>query len=193
LDSLAGGLGAAVLAALLPAAAAADSAAFRFVWQGGGDWSMRGAIAFDAALLGGPWVLEDQVQCFFIEGYEGDRPVGRWALGMLNEETTWTLTFDPAAGHFVIYSLDSFMPQAWNMDGAGRDCGDPGFGFNIGNAAQDLCLDGELVEASQVPPDRPFPAVRDDAVRFPADACRGHALLSRLEPLRETGAAPAAP
>ncbi len=181
------------LLALAPVAAAGESAAYRFEWQGGGDWTMRGALSFDAALLDGAWVLEDEVQCFFIEGYQDDVPMGRWALGLLTEETTWTLTFDPAAGHFVIYSIDAFMPQAWNMDGAGTDCGDPGFGFNIGNAAQDLCVDGELVVASQVAPDLPFPALRDDSVEFPADACRGHALLSRLDPVTGTGAAPSVP
>jgi hypothetical protein len=168
----------AALAALaLAAPAAADSVSYRFAWEGGGGYRMEGAIAFDAGLLGAAEVRETDLQCFFIEGTRDGVPIGRWALGHLMPDTTWILTFLPAEGAFAVYGPGHLMPQAWNMDGAGRNCGAGGFGFNIGNAAQDLCRDNRLLFESQVPPSRPFPAERAE-VAFPADACIGPPLLS---------------
>jgi len=169
-----------LIAVTVGAQAAAQTVAYSFVWQGGGGYSMRGGLSFDAALMGGQLVLEDDVQCFVIQGFRGDEPIGRWALGQLTEETTWRLTFDPVTERFPVWGPDTPMPQAWNMDGGGYDCGDGGFGFNIGNAAQDLCLDGTLLVDSQVAPARPFPARRDDDFAFPGDACAGVLLMSRL-------------
>ena len=125
-------------------------------------------------------MTETEVQCFFIDGYHEGERIGHWALGRLAPETSWTLTFDPVASEFVVYGAGAFMPQAWNMNGFGDDCGTEGFGFNIGNAAQDLCLDGKLLVASQIPPERPFPARPDPGARFPSDACAGDLLLSAL-------------
>ncbi|MDF0603188.1 hypothetical protein P1J78_20800 [Psychromarinibacter sp. C21-152] len=160
--------------------AAADSVAYRFEWPGAGGYAMRGALSFDAALMGTQRVLETDVQCFVIEGYHQEERIGRWALGMKDEETTWRLTFDPVLEEFVVWGPQAPMPQAWNMDGGGYDCGPEGFGFNIGNAAQDLCVNGDLIEQSQVDPARAFPAERDDDYPFPADACRAEMLMSRL-------------
>ncbi len=174
----------AVLAALAAAPAGAQDATFRFEWSGGGGYAMRGALSFPAARLDAKLVLEDDVRCFAIEGLKGGKVIGRWALGMLTEETTWRLTFSPAASGFVVWGDGAPMPQAWNMDGAGYDCGAGGFGFNIGNAAQDLCLDGELLRDSQVDPARPFPAMRDDGFSFPGDACRGEVLMGHLLPAK---------
>lgn len=164
------------------AAAEAQSVAFRFDWKGAGGYAMRGALSFDAALMGEQLVLEDDVQCFVIQGYLDEEPIGRWALGLRTEDTTWRLTFDPVTEAFLVWGPETPMPQAWNMDGGGYDCGAGGFGFNIGNAAQDLCLDGELLVDSQVTPSRAFPAVRDDGFAFPDDACAGVMLMSRLFP-----------
>ncbi|MEM1386810.1 MAG: hypothetical protein AAF748_01440 [Pseudomonadota bacterium] len=162
-----------------PVALAADSVAYRFEWIGGGGFEMRGALSFSADLMGAQVVTEADVQCFVIEGFEAGAPIGRWALGQLSEETTWTLTFDPVTEAFVVFGDGAPMPQAWNMDGGGFNCGDGGFGFNIGNAAQDLCLDGQLLYQSQVSPGRPFPATRDDGFAFPGDACSGVMILSQ--------------
>jgi hypothetical protein len=71
------------------------------------------------------------------------------------------------------------MPQAWNMDGFGRNCGPGGFGFNIGGAAQDICVDGRLIVASQVPPPTPLAATPAPGLSFPPDACSGELLLGR--------------
>lgn len=161
----------------------AEEARFRFEWQGGGGYVMRGAMSFDAGLLDGSIVTGGELTCFYIEGRRDGAPVGRWALSMLDEETSWVLTFLPQSSEFAVFDDGALMPQAWNMDGLGRDCGPGGFGFNIGNAAQDLCIDGTLIVASQVEPTRPFPALRDDTLSFPPDACMGPLMMSALSPI----------
>ncbi|WP_193989036.1 hypothetical protein [Alloyangia pacifica] len=164
-----------------PGTGLASDLAWRFEWRGNGGYEMRGAIAIDAALAERDYVYAEDVECFMVDGYFEDEPIGRWALGMKTDETSWSLTFRPKQDAFEVFSEQSPMPQAWNMNGFGTDCGREGFGFNIGNAAQDLCLNGRLVIASQVSPTRPFPATRDDAVSFPADACLAPALLGQAE------------
>ncbi len=142
---------------------------------------MSGAMSFDAALLGRKLVREDDMSCFQITGKSGEEQIGRWALGMLTLDTTWVLTFDPGTQEFVVFSELHPMPQAWNMNGFGENCGNPGFGFNIGNAAQDLCVDGALIVQSQVAPPTPFPVTRVGSVKFADDACRPEVLLSGLQ------------
>ena len=164
----------------LASSANAGDVAYRFEWQGSGGYSIRGAMSFDVALLGRKLVREDDLSCFQITGYLGEEQIGRWALGNLTLDTTWTLTFSPSAEAFEVYSEVHPMPQAWNMDGYGENCGTPGFGFNIGNAAQDICVDGQLVVESQMPPPTPFPVQRVQSVKFASDACRPEVLLSRL-------------
>lgn len=173
---LAGGFALCVLAG----PCAAERQVWRFDWQGAGGYAMRGALAFDSAAIQSGYVLEPDVDCFFIEGFRDGKAIGRWALGMLSEDTTWVMTFNSAAGGFVVFGPEAPMPQAWNMDGFGTDCGEKGFGFNIGNAAQDMCLDGRLLVESQIDPERPFPAVRDDGFAFPSDGCIGPPVISLL-------------
>lgn len=170
----------ALILALLatPAGAFAKDAIYRFTWQGAGGYAFEGAMSFDAAKLSLGRIYEGDVQCFVIEGRKGELPVGRWALGMLIPETTWILTFDTEAERFVPYGPADPMPQAWNMDGYGTDCGPEGFGFNIGNYAQDICIDGTLIADSQMPPATPFPAERVERYDFPVDACRPSMLMS---------------
>ncbi|WP_253913271.1 hypothetical protein [Pseudoruegeria sp. HB172150] len=172
---------AAATGGVLGGPAAAQSVAYRFEWVGEGGFVMRGGLSFPADLMGSQVVLEEDVDCFVIEGERDGQPLGRWALGMLEDDTTWMLTFDPVVEEFIVYGPEAPMPQAWNMDGLGYDCGAEGFGFNIGNAAQDLCVNGELMVASQVDPRRPFPVERDDNFAFPSDACHGTMLMSSLE------------
>lgn len=157
---------------------AQDVAAYSFVWQGGGGYTVQGGLAFDAALLGTGLVTQEDVICFAIEGIKDDAVVGRWALGMLTLDTTWRLNFSPVASAFFVEGQGLGMPQAWNMDGLGENCGTGGFGLNIGNFAQDICIDGDLIEDSQVPPEQLFPALRDDGFIFPQDACLGPMMLS---------------
>lgn len=169
-----------VTLAIWTSGARAEDAAYSFVWEGAGGYEMRGAMAFDADLLSQPEITQSDLTCFVIEGTRDGAPLGRWALSMLNEETSWLLRFRPGASEFVVWGEGAQMPQAWNMDGWGTDCGPGGFGFNIGGQAQDLCVDGRLMQDSQVPPPRPFPALRNDDVAFPADACMAPFLMGAL-------------
>ncbi len=175
------GLVAGVCAFALSGAAWAGDVTYRFEWQGAGGYLMQGALSFDDALMSRQLIVEEDIACFVIDGYKDAEPVGRWALGMRTEETTWQLTFDPVLEELVVWSVDFPMPQAWNMNGAGTNCGEGGFGFNIGNAAQDLCLDGKLLRDSQIDPSRPMPTLRDDNYTFPSDACAGVMLMGRLD------------
>lgn len=156
----------------------ADVAAYRFVWEGGGGYSVQGALAFDADLAGAGLVTHEDVICFAIEGAKDGQAIGRWALGMLTLDTTWRLHFSPVVSAFFVDGQLIDMPQAWNMNGVGDNCGGGGFGLNIGNFAQDICLDGQLVVDSQIVPSAPFPAVREDGYVFAKDACLGPMILS---------------
>jgi hypothetical protein len=85
--------------AALAVPAEADTASYRFEWQGSGGYVMRGAMAFPAELLSVSRVIETDLTCFEVAGFQGAQPLGRWALGMLTPETTWTLTPDfPSSG-----------------------------------------------------------------------------------------------
>lgn len=158
--------------------ACADPATYRFAWKGANGYSMTGAMAFDSALLSERIVREGDLSCFHITGFFEDQQIGRWALTMLNEDTSWRLHFVPAEQAFVVEGRGIAMAQAWNMNGAGDDCGKGGFGFNLGNLGQDFCRNDEPLFDSRIDPFTPFPAVRDDSYVFPADACNGPAILS---------------
>ncbi|WP_138472099.1 hypothetical protein [Poseidonocella sp. HB161398] len=152
-----------------------------FQWQGNGGYAMEGALAYDSALARDGLVTGAEIDCFFILGRHDGAEIGRWSLGELDAGTDWIVTFLPGLGAFAVYSPVTAMPQAWNMDGTGTSCGAGGFGFNIGNAAQDLCLDGQLLAESQVAPERAFPATPAPAEYvFPPGACLGPMLTSRL-------------
>ncbi|MFW2541265.1 hypothetical protein ACN2XU_01390 [Primorskyibacter sp. 2E107] len=166
-----------VLAAL---PAAADPVTYRFSWKGAEGYSMTGAMSFDSALLDARVVREGDVSCFHIDGFFDGEPIGRWALTMLNERTSWRLHFIPREAAFVVEGRGIPMPQAWNMNGAGDDCGEGGFGFNLGNLGQDFCRNDEPLFASRIDPYTPFPAVRDDSYQFPPDACPGPPVLGAL-------------
>lgn len=156
----------------------AGDAVYQFRWDGAGGYAVRGALAYPSALDGQELILDRDLSCFVIEGLKDGTPIGRWGLGDLDETTSWRLHFDPVRAAFLVEGDGVWMPQAWNMNGEGEDCGEGGFGFNIGNAAQDICLDGGLIVESQVDPYRPFPAERVARYRFPGDACLGPDLLS---------------
>lgn len=151
---------------------------FQFEWSGSGGYAMRGAVSFgpnDGKRL----LTEADVQCFEIEGFHNGDRIGRWALGLLTEDTTWQLMFDPGSSSFVTAGPELGISQAWNMNGTGNDCGVGGFGFNLGSFAQDICLDNTLIVESQVPPPTPFPAFEIDGYVFGQDACLGVAIVSR--------------
>lgn len=164
-----------------PMMAQADEVSWRFAWNGNGGYAVRGGMSYETTAIDGPLVTGSDVSCFFIEGTRNGETIGQWGLALLNEETWWRLYFDPVAEAFLVEGMGVDMPQAWNMDGFGTSCGAGGFGFNIGSAAQDICIDEQLIVESQVDPYTPLSAVRDDALTFPSYACEGPSLLSRLE------------
>ncbi|MDA7426247.1 hypothetical protein [Thalassococcus lentus] len=161
-------------------AAMAQEARYGFVWEGANGYRMTGSMSFDKALIGTRLINESDMICFAIQGFKDGEPIGSWSLGMLNELTSWRLHFDPVAVAFVVDGFGIPMPQAWNMNGAGTDCGMGGFGFNLGNLGQDFCTDNQVIAESRVAPAKPFPAWRDDTISFPVGACTGPDLLSLL-------------
>ncbi|MFW2589157.1 hypothetical protein [Sagittula sp. SSi028] len=170
-----------LIALLLPIAAQAQEAIYEFSWDGAGGYSLQGAVAVDRLRDETALITQDDVSCFYIKGRLGDREIGEWGLGLLNEETWWRMLLDPQVPAFLVEGMGAQMPQAWNMDGFGTSCGAGGFGFNIGSAAQDLCIDGQLIVDSQIDPFRPFPVTPVQTHAFPAYACRGVDLLSQLD------------
>ena len=154
---------AALLALALPAQAS-ETARFQFCWIGAGGYTMEGIIGFPAELLGTGIITEAAITDFGIWGYHNGVPIGSWHLRQRTTETTWTLFFDtdalafPTGGHFLQESY-----QAWNANGQVNDCGVPGFGFNGGNWAQDVCIDNVWIEASSIEPDTPLAVVPMDA------------------------------
>ena len=153
---------------------------FSFEWQGAGGYTLRGGFSYHLEEVSGAFVRERDLTCFFVDGEQDGTAIGHWGLTMLNEETDWRLFFDPETPELLVEGMGVDMPQAWNMDGFGTSCGPGGFGFNIGNAAQDLCLDGKLIVESQVSPFQPFPVRRDPDLQMPSYACHGPALMSLL-------------
>ena len=164
-----------VLVLLAPPAMAQD---YVFEWQGAGGYSMQGAVSFPPSENKGI-LTEAQVRCFEIEGFLNGQSVGRWALGMLTEDTTWAMEFDPSIPAFLTPHAGNSMPQAWNMTGLGDGCGEGGFGFNLGSAAQDICIDDRLIVESQIDPPIPFPATEVSGHLFSPDACFGAQVVSR--------------
>lgn len=165
---------------LWAAPAWASEAIYRFDWVGGDGYSMTGAVSFDAANARG-LLTQDDVICFEISGFRNGARIGGWRLSQKTDTTPWRLHFLPSQDRFLVVGDGIPMPQAWNMDGDGLGCGKDGFGFNLGNIAQDLCLDETLLESSQVDPLRPFPATRVARHDFGDGACQGPLLLGALD------------
>lgn len=151
---------AAFLAALLASpASGSDIARFQFCWTGASGYTMEGIIGFPAELLGTGIITEGDVTEFAIWGYLDGVPIGSWNMRDRTTETSWTLFFDtdeiafPTGGHYLEQSY-----QEWNANGQVDDCGKPGFGFNGGNWAQDVCIDNVWINESSIDPDTPLPA-----------------------------------
>lgn len=156
----------------------ADEAIYRFEWTGEGGFSMRGALAFED----GKWLVRERdVTCFIIEGFHEGKAIGRWDLSMKTELSIWRLHFNAQQGSFFVEGQGAMMPQAWNMAGNGSGCGEGGFGFNLGNVAQDICLNDKVELSSQKDPFAPFPAIRDQEYVFPTGACGKPLLLGAVD------------
>ncbi len=159
------------------AAASADAAIVHLCWVGGDGYTMTGTMEFPDALLAAPMVTQDDVTRFKISGYHQGQLIGTWDLAQRTSATSWYLRYIPATMTFPTDGqVSGPIDQAWNADGTATDCGNPGFGFNAGNYAQDFCRDGAWIESSGVPPSTPFKAQTD--APYSAD-CSGPRLMSK--------------
>lgn len=162
-------LGASLLAAPLQAAE------YYFCWEGANGYTMTGQMSLAPGAINKPIVLQDDVTEFRIAGYHEGLLLGKWDLANRTDTTSWVVHFDPARNAFMTPGeVGLGVSQAWNANGDANDCGNPGFGFNLGNFAQDFCLNGAWIVDSGMPPETPF------LVSFvPVDPeCRVYAPLS---------------
>lgn len=150
-----------LVAALALAAAPAAAETWEFCWQGSGGWEMFGRM--EVAEGAPDFIDQTHVTDFYIAGFLDGAPMGSWQLGDRTPRTSWHLRFDRVSGQFPTGGLrpDGADYQAWNAGGSADDCGIPGFGFNAGNNAQDVCVDGQWRTDSMVERETPFPAYRD--------------------------------
>ncbi|ARU02233.1 hypothetical protein [Yoonia vestfoldensis] len=135
----------------------AQAVDFYFCWQGANGYTMTGQMTVSPPALSQPLVTENDVTDFRIAGYLDGLLIGKWDMQTRKADATWQLHFDPQRGAFLTPDeLGLGVSQAWNANGDADDCGDPGFGFNLGNYAQDFCLNGVWLEQSGMPPETPF-------------------------------------
>ena len=143
--------------ALAMTATSADAADFYFCWKGENGYTMTGQMSLASGATAKDIVTHDDVTEFRIAGYQGGVLIGKWDQATREADDPWFLTYDPA--RFAFFTPDELglgISQAWNAGGNADDCGNPGFGFNLGNYAQDFCLNGVWVEESGMPPETPF-------------------------------------
>ncbi len=130
---------------------------YYFCWQGANGYTMTGQMSVDPTALNKPLVTQDDVTEFRIAGYRDGFLLGKWDKAARDADDSWFLNFDPAAREFLTpAAMGLGVSQAWNANGNADDCGNPGFGFNLGNFAQDFCVNGVWVEESGMPPETPF-------------------------------------
>ena len=135
----------------------AHAADFYFCWLGANDYTMTGQMTINPSALNKPVVTQDDVTRFKIAGYQEGTLLGKWDMETRAADDTWVLFFDPGRSVFMTPGdVGLGVSQAWNANGNADDCGNPGFGFNLGNYAQDFCLNGVWVEESGMPPETTF-------------------------------------
>lgn len=166
---------AAFVFALLAQVAGAETV--HFCWQGNNGYTMTGRMEFPDTLSDAPLITEADVTTFRITGFRDGVVLGSWDMESRARSTTWYLRYLPQRMEFPV---DDMLPgpfdQGWNADGTASDCGNPGFGFNAGNHAQDFCVDGAWIEDSGMPPPTPFFAMREPP---PTPDCSGPMLMSK--------------
>ncbi len=151
--------------ALLLLATPAQAVTHGFCWRGSDGYRIEGYITYADGATG--VLTEADVEGFGITGWKDDSYLGRWSLKELTPQTSWTLRFDTDALAFPMGgNREDGSYQEWNADGFAEDCGDPGFGFNGGNRAQDICVDGVFIDESGIDADTPLTIAPD-----PSDPC----------------------
>lgn len=154
----------------------AKAAEINLCWKGGGGFTMTGRMSLPDDAMYRAIITEDDVTAFKISGYHKGRLIGTWDRRQAQPGTTFHLRFDPAGMTFLTGgSFPSTASQGWNADGTSSNCGNPGFGFNSGNFGQDVCLNGEWLEASSIEPDTAFLATLDPVT----PDCRNTAAVSK--------------
>jgi len=165
-------------------ATAAPAAEFEFCWEGANGYRMEGWMSVPDETLSKPLITHDDVSGFFIQGFQDDVSIGAWDLSQLTVFTSWNLSFDPRGMVFPTGGMhDSAKGQAWNAGGRADDCGNPGFGFNSGTNAQDLCVNNVWRTDSMISRYTRFPVFGAGTANLD---CGGVALLGSLEHSSQT-------
>ncbi len=137
----------------------AFAADYYICWMGAAGYSLTGKMTIPDAATRKDMVTERNVTAFEITGYRNGVRIGGWNLANKGPDTTWLLRFEPQTLNFPVGGdFGSLVSQGWNANGAVNDCGKPGFGFNSGNYAQDVCVNGVYIRASSIDPDTPLKA-----------------------------------
>jgi len=156
----------------------AQAADFEFCWKGANGYRMEGTMTVPDAAMDLALVTHDDVTAFTIRGFQDDVPLGAWSLSQLTPTTSWNLSFDPRGMVFPTGGMhDGPKGQAWNAGGRADDCDDPGFGFNSGTNAQDLCVNNVWRTDSMINRFTRFPVFPAGSTDF---ECGGTALFSTL-------------
>ena len=143
--------------ALALCATNAQAADFYFCWQGENGYTMTGQMSVTPSAINKPLITQNDVTLFKIAGYQEGTLLGKWDMETRRSNSSWLLNFNPATNEFLTPGQAGLgVSQAWNADGSAEDCGNPGFGFNLGNFAQDFCVNGVWIEESGMPPETPF-------------------------------------
>ena len=146
-----------LLSALSPVAATA--ADLSFCWTGANGYTMTGKMRVAPDAMDGGIVTENDLTAFKIAGYRDGKLLGTWDMTQRDPQTTWHLRFDSDTMTFLTGgSFQSLHSQGWNANGNVSDCGTPGFGFNSGNYAQDICVNGRYLSDSSIDPTTPLRA-----------------------------------
>jgi hypothetical protein len=141
---------AAIILSLLAGTVQAET---RYIcWVGGSGYAMTGEFSFPDALTNDQMIRETQLTSFRIEGFLNGEGLGSWDMADVRPETRWMLRYNARLDKFWLGDTADGLYQEWNAGGDVNDCGVPGFGFNAGNYAQDVCVDNVWVEASSVDP-----------------------------------------
>ena len=166
----------ATLVCMFAFAPAVNAAVLNICWTGGSGYTMTGRMELPDSAMRKSMVRETDVTAFKITGYLNNARVGSWNLIERAEITSWSLYFDPQTFTFPT-AIDLNLPvsQEWNANGDVDDCGTPGFGFNAGNYAQDVCINGVYIEPSSIDPETTIFATYDPVT----PDCKSAAALSK--------------
>lgn len=139
-----------------------NAAVLNLCWTGGSGYTMTGRMELPDSAMRKKLVTENDITGFQITGYRNGVKVGDWNLSQRTPTTTWFLRFQPDTLNFPVGgNFGSLVSQGWNANGNVDDCGNPGFGFNSGNYAQDVCINGKYIRVSSIDPATPLMATYD--------------------------------